>query len=177
MVYSGCRELGDLPGPHIGCARAHVCGASAGLQRMPAEPGPHCGNTTRKLTGALPLPSCRAPGRSSRPRPSPEVTPPRRRSELWGLGGRHKFGQRGKLPPGQEGENVQEGAFEGTGSWESGVQLRMLEGGLEADRLESGCRPVRTQHQGHTARVPAQLQLCFSAALHPSLPHLWGNKP
>lgn len=51
-----------------------------------------------------------------------------------------KFGQRGKLPPGQEGENVQEGAFEETGVLGEGVQLRTLEGGLEADRLESEWR-------------------------------------
>lgn len=67
--------------------------------------------------------------------------------------------------------------LEETGVRGEGVQLWTLEGGLEANRLESECRPVRTQHQGHVARVPAQLQLCFSAASNTSLPRILGNKP
>lgn len=79
--------------------------------------GLHCGNTS-KLT--CPLSSYRAPGWSSRTKPSPEVNPDRPGSELWALRTREPVRAQGKSPPGQEGESAQEGISEG--SWVLGEQ-------------------------------------------------------
>lgn len=97
------------------------------------------------------LSSYRAPGWSSRPRPSPEVNPPRAGSEWGALGMGWGVVWTERLSPlGQEGEHAPEGAYEGRGGpGRAGSHPRMPEVGWRAERLEveQGCEdPTRGEN-------------------------------